>query len=485
MIPRLALAPLALAACLAEPPDEPAAACPLTAPVRLAAPPEGWRLEDSGPPSLVSVTPEQLVYTFGFTLQQGVEYWQIAPCGGEPRLALWSAQPHLQRLVDIDTPAGPVSYWRDLIAEQVLMTREDLAEPRQVVGLPRGELRAWWWPGQALFLQDQRPGVGQAAGIGAPTQIVHAHDGDPERPALRLVDDVVEFTGQDDDLLVLRDDGELLRIDPATGDAAAVLAGVRAFALHDQTLVWQALGDDRSEPMYLRRLDTGDEVLLGLNDFCPLSWGRDPTSLFSPAGRWYFHADHRVLVLAGPEGGLARAHWADTGAVITIPAHDLASVVADGVFALLSQPTPDTLIHTLWEPATGAQHEWYRGPTSAAPRLFAYDGAAIEYLVVDDALVDVGSLWRLDLASGERTEVLPRMRPVYRPLDDGRWIVAFPSAGLSSFVDLVVVDRDDRSYDLFAAAVYDPRPLVSGDGYAYFDLLGPEPGLWVTPIPPN
>lgn len=74
-------------------------------------------------------------------------------------------------------------------------------------------------------------------------------------------------------------------------------------------------------------------------------------------------------------------------------------------------------------------------------------------------------------------------------LDDGRYIVEFPRADdHDGLVDLVVIDRDPVRYTTFAERVYSPWPVRTDEdplAYAYLDLLGPQPGLWMTPLPPK
>src|SRR5690606_36181186 len=107
------------------------------------------------------------------------------------------------------------------------------------------------------------------------------------------------------------------------GGASTVLAsGVRAFEARAPYVVWQALGDDLAEPIFLHDVRTGADLPLGRNEFCQQSWGRggEPTGL---AGRWRFDLHGRFLALHGADGVLAAVHHADTGEPLEVPPHVL------------------------------------------------------------------------------------------------------------------------------------------------------------------
>lgn len=59
--------------------------------------------------------------------------------------------------------------------------------------------------------------------------------------------------------------------------------------------------DDRNEPVYLRDLATGDDILLTHNEYIPVSWGSDPTVSAATGIRHL----RRPLAGRSPSGGIS------------------------------------------------------------------------------------------------------------------------------------------------------------------------------------
>ncbi|PCC72475.1 hypothetical protein SAMN02745121_01652 [Nannocystis exedens] len=476
---------LAVAACQ---PDEPASLCPLTGPVRLAAPPDGWAFDPAAEPEVLGVEDGRIAFTYDE--RDATSHWQIDACGGEPERVEEDAIPYREQLRTLDTPAGEVTYYLDELTQKILVDRDDLPEPQVLAGLPPADYRADYWPDRIVFVRNEKPGTptGYAAGLGMATYTLYSHDGDPAQPALFLADGVVRSDRHGLDLLALRDDGELRRVDVDTGETTILLTGVRAFSVSSPSLIWQEMGDDVAEPVYLRDLDTGSERPLLINDFCQRSWGRDPDFPGSNYGSWGFDHETGLAGLSGPGYKLAAMHRLADGAALEIPAHDQWEIWDDGIVVFETFEPGETVSFKLWDPVTGAEHVWYRGAFADSPAFLAHDGDGIDYLVFTDRDAWLGSLWRYDFASGRHAEVLPRMSYYHSRLDDGRYIVRFPSSDLDGAVDLVVIDRDTGSYTTLAERAHSPWPLRTDEdqlAYAWLDLLGPEPGLWMTPLPPK
>ncbi|MCY1066098.1 hypothetical protein OV090_15065 [Nannocystis sp. RBIL2] len=469
-------------------PDDSASLCPLTGPVRLAAPPDGWLFDTAAEPRISGSLDGLVFYTYDG--REPVQHWQVEVCGGEPQL-LPGPRPYLRQLTKLRLPSGEVTYYLDELTQKVLVDRDDLDEPRALAGLSPGDYRARFWADRMVLARQQTPGYSHnyAAGLGGSTHALYAHDGAPEHPAVFLADEVALFDPNVPDLLALRDDGELLRFDGGTGEATTLLDAARNFHASAPYLIWQEMGDDIAEPIYLRNLDTGDERLLLVNDFCQRSWSRDPEFPGVNAGRWRFDPEAGLAALVGPGETLVAMHRLADGAALEVPAHDKWERWDDGVVLLQTHEPGARVTFTLWDPVGGAEHVWYRGPVADEPAFFEYDGEGVDYFVFGVPERKLGSMWRYDIASGQHAEVLPRMTYFHSRLDDGRYMVEFPRPDdHDGLVDLVVIDRDTRSYTTLAERVYSPWPVRTDEdplAYAWLDLLGPQPGLWMTPLPPK
>jgi hypothetical protein len=499
----LAALPLLLAACGDEPVvQEPfAAACPLQAPVRLAAPPDGWQ------PGRTRVYPfralgDRILYSFDGPADTDPGYWLVHRCGGAPR-RFTTFTPGTVLPFALETDHGTLAYAVDPDGRHVLLDRLDVAGfdvPRPIADLPDYDVPGGVADeaGYALFARVNRPtgSALHAAGITAGTAVVHTHDGDPDAPALHLGDDVVSLAHRGGRLLVLTDDGALREVDPFTREVEPVLEGVRYFSLadDDRRLIWQAIGDDDVEPVYLRDLEASARIAvaeygvdreIGVNDFAARSWNRMPEQGLE-VGSWVWTGDSAAAALVGPHGTFVAAVRSDTGQPLQIPEHRQQRG-ALGRDLVLVMPDLDNLVLALWRPTDGDLRVWYRGPVDATVEPRRRDGDALEYFLADPTNGDIGSLLRVDLGTGELTERVPRIGREYQQLDARRYFTAVHAEPVQAggevkwTWDLLVFDADSRVYTTIAERV-DHFLRFPDQGVLYLDSRGPEPGLWAAPL---
>jgi hypothetical protein len=495
--------PLLLAACGDEPVvQEPfTEACPLHAPVRLAAPPDGWQ------PGATRLYPfralgDRLLYSFDDFADVDPGYWLVHRCGGAPR-RFTTFTPGTVLPFALETDGGTVVYAVDPQGRHVLLDRLDVAgfdEPRPLADLPDYDVPGGIADeaGYALFARVNRPtgSALHAAGITAGTAVVHTHDGDPDAPALHLGDDVVSLAHRGGRLLVLTDDGALREVDPFTREVEPVLTGVRYFSLadDDRRLIWQALGDDDVEPVYLRDLeasariavaDLGVDREIGVNDFAARSWNRMPEQGLD-VGRWVWTGDSAVAALVGPDDTFVAAVRSDTGEPLHVPEHRQQRG-ALGRDLLLVMPDTDTLALALWRPQDGDLRVWYRGPADATVEARGRVGDALEFFLADLTDPAIGSLLRVDLGTGEIAERVPRIGRQYQQLDARRYFTAVHAEPVQAGStvkwtwDLRVFDAETRVYTTIAERV-DDFLHVPDQGVLYLDSRGAEPGLWAAPL---
>ena len=100
----------------------------------------------------------------------------------------------------------------------------------------------------------------------------------------------------------------------------------------------------------------------------------------------------------------------------------------------------------------------------------------------------VGSLWRVDFATGETRELVARMSPWHTTVAEDTELVAFdigPQAGIGpllSLRDLEYVEIEAGRSTPIATAVAASEALP-GEGVMWLDVHGAQPGLWVAPLP--
>lgn len=480
-------AALALAACAPEDSSAPVDACPLDAPVRLIAPPE--RPQPGGSTELrYQILGDYILYTFDRYDHPAPAFWRIHRCGGEPE-SLHSAPLSLRSFTALGTADNFVLYGADQSGKPYFLGRLDAPgfdEPPPVLGLPDEQLRLM--PTElGLVLRTARPyestGLSPVAAIGARVDAAYVHRGDPKAPAVKLGEDVLSWHVLGDRLLVHSDDGALRSVDPDTGQSELVLADVRhvQLAAAARRLIWQQIGDDLAEPIFLRDLDTGADVQIAVNDFTDVSWNRPNDLNTRNTGTWMLTGDGAHAALYGPGHALAAVVRLDTGAPVTPPA-DVFLFRSSGHEFDLEVDDHREYVRVLWDPRTGALREWYRGPVAgSAPYIFDRAEDHLDYAIYDSAYGGSQTVWRLDFATGEATVHIPRLGSLLTRLDDGRYVTAWSPSFFVLERELVVFDPDTRRYTNIAD--------ISGN-FTYFPDQGlfvanadGRPGLWALPIP--
>lgn len=468
------LAPLLvpLAGCREDPAaEQPEGACPITARVKLAAPPEGWMAAEHG---IYTYYRFDEIVLFSFDEEEDPEraFWRLDRCTGAvtPFPAL---QPGMFRLSVRDTPAGRVLYARsrsgDFLLDRLDVPGDD--GPIALAGLPP--------PDSLIHTLWDRPGISYAFFIYSDE--VYTHAGDPNEPVKRVAQGIEWVVPLLEELLVLDDGGALRLVDPYTGESETVLVGVeQAFpAVHridsDETsLLWRPAGDPR---IYVRRLGTDEDVPLDV----------EPSTTIDHLARW--DRDGSFLYFEGGTGNdaLTDVVRIDTGVAVVVPEHVDNERIVDGVTSLVLSESPE-VVAALWEPQTGALREWYRGP-GPVPRPQSYDGASLFYYVEEPGSnPPIGSLWRVEPGTGDRRVVLGRYEPSAEWLDARTVMLRFgvgPSLGAvwaDQLFDLKLADLQTGIYTPIAENVSEAS-VVPGEGVLYLDAHGSEPGLWAVPLP--
>ncbi|MCY1066096.1 hypothetical protein OV090_15055 [Nannocystis sp. RBIL2] len=499
----LAALSLLLAACSedAVAPESFASACPLHEPVRLAAPPDGWQ------PGSARVYPfkqlgDRLLYSFDNAGDPDPGYWLVHRCGGPPR-RFTTFTPGTILPFALETAEGTLVYAVDREGRHVVLDRLDVPGfdvPRPVGGLPGYDIPGGssHEAGYALFASVNRPtgDARQAAGVEGGSAVVHTHDGDPDAPALHLGDHVVSLAQHGSSVFVLDDDGALRKVDPFTRESEPLQAGVRYFTLaaDGRHLIWQAIGDDDVEPVYLRDLeasarlavaDFGVDREIAVNDFAARSWNRMPAHGLA-VGRWTWTEGSAAAALVGPDDTFVTAVRTDTGESLAIPEHRQQRGALGDDFVLV-MPDTNNLVLALWSPDGGDVRVWYRGPADATVEARARVGDELEYFLGEPTDETTGSLLRVDLRTGELTQRAPRIGRDYLQLDARRYFTAVRAepvqagAEIKWTYDLLVFDADSRVYTTIAERV-DDFVHVPDQGVLYLDSRGDEPGLWAAPL---
>ncbi|MCY1060533.1 hypothetical protein [Nannocystis sp. SCPEA4] len=335
--------------------------------------------------------------------------------------------------------------------------------------------------------KDANPVASGVAGIGGPRSRYYFHSGEPDAPVVLIGDDIVRYYQAGDLAFMLDDDGRVDTFDRATGTAAHVLDGARYIesvwgSEKHLYLLYQVLGDDESEAVRVRDLETGEEREVTVNDFAAESWGRGSST---GAGWWGVATgeDASVLALRGPDSQFIEAYRLDTLEPLAIPEH-VGSYPMEGRhpgFALVV-PDPEDHVVALWDAPTGAMTEIYRGPEPDWWFHPTREGDQVHYVRPNDD----GSMRRVavDLASGETTTVIPRLGNWWLDLADGRILSSLDLDGENYEKEIALVDPDTGDYTLLVERTAD-WALVEGVGIVYLDREASEPGIWTMPFPPR
>lgn len=496
---------LALSACSDETAGpEPAPegiACPLTERVRLASPPGGFTPGDLYYD--LRLVGDHLLFTFDGPDDPGRTYWHTSRCGGEVE-EFTSLPPGMVLHAVVATDAGPALYALDpLDGQAFLLDRLDVPgfdEPSPILGLPalfplgHGMLGS----GQRRYADFSAANEGghawSAAGIGAITWKLFTHAGDPDVPALQVGAAILDIAHADDHLLVHDDDGTVRRFDPLTGASTTLLTGVRhvSFSPDRTRAIWQQIGDDQVETVYLRDLGAGTDREIAVNDFAQQSWGRflSGDGLGRDAGEWSWTRDGAFAAMKGLDDTLVAAVRTDTGEPLELPAHVRLVEPMTSLFRLeLADPTER--VDALWDPATGSTRVWHRGPVT--PKLLRDDGTTAELVVFDAADEVTGRLVVLDLATGESTELLSSFSTTSGRLADGvylyRTIRDFVPLTMSGQARVEVATYDlafaDPATQLYTPIADDISALafVPDEALILLDAHGDDPGVWAVPYP--
>lgn len=492
---------IALFACGPGLPDEPVveAACPSTVPTRLVAAPQDFQPAEDAYYGLHGFD-DDLLYTFDRFDDPDREYWRLNRCTGVlepyPSLAPGLHNPYL-----IHTPSGRILYGNDDAGRPYVIDRFDepgADEARPVPGLPDGVsfIASSREPSATFFLfrRPDDPLLVDAAGVGARRFALYTHHGDPDVPALRLSDQLLSAYYFDDlHSLAHEDNGEINIIDEATGERELVLTGARylSYGFDGRTFIWQAISDDAVEPVYLHRLDTGADVQIAVNDFAAMSWNRGE---HYETGTWNY-SDSRDAVAAamvGPDNRYVAAVRLDVGVALEIPEHLEQRGSYAGQFRLLLASAAGE-VEAFWDPRTGQVREWYRHTTvGRRPSLHFIDGDLVEYFVHDPDDHGIGSLWRVDLATGEAARLLADVGSYPSRVNETQYFVKTPhcriqgppDGGLgpsTELSDLALVDIASGERSPLAERV--SARVGVPEGIVFLDAFGPEPGLWAYPLP--
>lgn len=462
-----------IAACGDDPaPTDPEGACAITGPVRLLVPPKGWDF-DTGSRFGFSVLDDFILFTFDLDDAPDRRYSRFDRCTGEIT-PMPSLTPGLVARYTINTPDGRVLYAKKnstyYIVDRLDVPGDD--PPRKIAGLPGAGFLDL-----DFYARDGRPYAFFWRGDG-----IYTHNGDPDAPALRVSHGPAKAIPYDDAVLIAEDTGDLRLVDPFTGDGEVLRtdAQINGFIEVGATpaearVLWQSKGGSAH---YVTRLDGGDDVALEI----------DPA--LTTIEPYWWSTGGEVVAFADPEGQtLLAAARTDTGASIEIPEHiGVEYVLYDGPLGLIL-PDPDEHVQALWEPLTGELHVWYRGP-EPAPSIYAFNGDSIDYYQREDLDPPVGSLWRLDLTTGDRRQIAPRVNHNMVQLDDRTLFIPFhtgPTEGP------IIGPRDPQTYDLklfdIETGLYTNLANDASsyrrldDSLLYFDPRGYEPGLWARPLP--
>lgn len=318
--------------------DQPEDFCALDQPSLLVPAPADWDPEESYSDLAMFVIDEHLLYGFNSREQRG--RLDLVPlCGGESEQITDASNLYMGYSV-MNSGQGPVLFGHHDYALESIDRLEvpGRDEVRQVgdfsppavgddglmtVSYRGGDFGTVF--GFTLADKDASPVVGGVAGIGGPRSRYYFHSGEPDASVVLIGDDIVRYYQAGDLAVMLDDDGRVDTFDRATGTAAHVLDGARYIesvwgSENHHYLLYQVMGDDVSEAVRIRDLETGEEREVTVNDFAAESWGRGSST---GAGWWSLATgqDASVLALRGPDSHFIEAYRLDTLEPLAIPEH--------------------------------------------------------------------------------------------------------------------------------------------------------------------
>jgi len=472
------------------------ATCPAEAPARLWASPPGQQPQLNGHLQDMVMVGDRLLFRWG----PDIPVWRMysADLCGDEVVALDPTDDLVDRfMMSGSDELGSVLFgYRKADRAVVQLDRlevEGLDEPAEVGSFGDEELE-WWHPGAAsmYFMTSLQPDLVPfpAAGVGGKPFSMWLHAGDPQHPLEPLPGQFVHiaFAGAYEPprgagpVLTLTDAGDL-RVYDLAGEQVAAIPQVRygQRAPGGTRLVWQQIGDDASEPTFVRDLATGVDIELTANAHTAVSWGRLDLAQRG-TGMWMW-VDDDYLGLVGPDDDLVAVHDAVTGEALTVPDHVMVhSSSPEGFWLQLPSQTQET-VAALWNPRDGELFEYYRQPAHLRfLRLPMIDGDAWHYLLLDQNTSNRGSFWRIDRETGAWTKLLPTLGVPFVELDDGRFVTALEDEE-GRYTRLSVVEPETAVYTTLAEGV--PREFAYSPAHGVYWLRtqGEALGLWTAPIP--
>ncbi|MFZ6177286.1 hypothetical protein [Nannocystis pusilla] len=500
-----AVSTLFLSACGDRPlEDQPEGGCALDQPSLLVPLPAGWDPREPSSGVNMWVTENRLLYSFDQAGQKG-RFDLVPLCGGAPEFVA-EKSPSFTSYSVINSKQGPVlyqfgDYTLDLIDRLEVPGRDEVRRAGEFAPpqASEGSLLSVSFRGgdfgmmYGFTVTAQAPDpvvVDGVAGLGGARSRYYFHSGEPDTPTVLIGDDIVRYYQAENLAFMLGDDGSVDTFDRETGEAAHVLDGARYIEsvwtadghLH---LLYQVMGDDTSEPVRIRDLETGEEREVTVNDFAAESWGRGPTT---GAGLWRVAAgpDTTVLALRGLDSRFVEAYRLDTLEPLAIPDHVGPSTFIQGSYPgfALVVPDPEDHVIAVWNALTGAMVEVYRGPEPDWRFRLIHDSGRVHY---ERPNAD-GSMRRIavDLASGAATTVIPRLGDEWLVLEDGRLLSRLDISDdeIKHEFEYALVDPDTGDYELLVERTGEAA-LVEGVGLLYLDLEASRPGIWTLPFPPR
>lgn len=487
-------APLLLAACSEDNAPEPTTdVCPISGPTLVLSPPDGWQPDKYESNASVQAIGDRLMYSFG-DLPVGGDVYLRDLCGGEPELVLDHTRGIRSDLV-LDGPAGRVLYGD---ADGVLYIVDRLDEPgadapKPIAGLPsllsgggtaverHAHGPVFRFPGSA-----GDPDIYGIAGLGAATSELWTHNGIPDAPAVLLGTDVIHHAPVGEQLWLHTDDGRVRLYDQPTGDETLVAEGARyatalMFGDRMHALV-QDIGDDQAETVRLVDIETGDSRPVTINDFTQSSFGRDAEH--GGAGRWTTlqKGADSFIGLRGPDGALIEGYTVATLAPVDLPDHIGVTGPLGAPWVNLILDDPNDFVVAAWDPFTGSVQEWYRGSNQefAARNFYWFEGQVQYREELSDRLYRISAL---DITTGTTTIVIPEVGDSHHRLPDGRVLTDLPVGEFNA--EVVLFDPMTQAYTTVVDETRRWQYVADPGLIIYTDYMGPEPGVWATPLPPR